>query len=35
MNLGTYADLAIVSPHHTECGRAALGQLTGSPLRAA
>lgn len=35
MNLGTCVDLTIVSPHHTDCGQAALGQLTGSPLRVA
>lgn len=35
LNLGTCVDLTIVSSHHTECGQAALGQLTGSPLRVA
>jgi len=35
LNLGTCVDLTIVSAHHTECGQAALGQLTGSPLRVA
>ena len=35
LHLGTCVDLAIVSPHHTECGPAALGQLSGSPSRVA
>lgn len=35
LNLGTCVDLTIVSAHHTECGQAALGQLTGRPLRVA
>lgn len=35
MNLGTCIDLTIVAPHHTECGRTALAQLTGSAVRVA
>lgn len=35
MNLGTCVDLTIVSPHHTECGQAALSQLAGPASRVA
>lgn len=35
MNLGTCLDLTILSPHHAACGRAAVEELAGKPLRVA